>query len=150
MREVETVAREAIESSEILSSVNASHRNHYVREVRRVGAGYCDLVQKYLSKQIGWKKAKVFVDHRAHMKHVFWAVMFQLEGKSYSEIANEMPAAIGKTPAVSTVKRGVSEILDIIRLDTDRRRQVKRGPKPGSVQSDPAKMTRDVLQSLGR
>lgn len=150
LQSVDCVAREEIRKSALLSSVELSHQEEYVREVKRVAAVYCDSVEEFLSKQRGWKKSKVYPDHRAHLKHVIWAVMFQVEGKSYSDIANEMQVAIKELPTVSTVKRAVSGILDLISLDTDRRQEVRRGPKRGSKHSASKKASRDVLRSLGK
>lgn len=149
LRDVETQAREAIENSAPLSCIGTSHQNHYVREVMRVAATYCDKVDAYISKQGDWKRVKVFVDHRAHLKHISWAVRFQIEGKSYSEIAREMRNELDEEPSVSTVKRGVGEVLDMIGLDFDRRRDVKRGPKLGSVLSSATKVRSKTLRSLG-
>jgi hypothetical protein len=115
----------------------------------RVAVGYCDRIEAYLSSRKEWKRVKVFVDHKPHMKRVIWAVRFQVEGKSYTEIAKQMRDETNHEPSVATVKRGVDEVLDIIGLDVDRRSEVKRGPKLGSTQSSEAKTTRATLRSLG-
>lgn len=150
LQDVERLAGEEIKKSWLLSCVEPSHQNDYVREVKRVAATYCDSVEKFLSRQSGWKKAKVHPDHRAHLKHTIWAVMFQIEGKSYSEIAKETQAKIGELPAVSTIKRAVATILDTIGLDTDRRQEVKRGPRRGTKHNASTKASREILKSLGR
>lgn len=148
--DVEHQAGAELNKSRLLSCVESSHQNDYVREVVRVAAAYCDSVEKFLARQKGWKKAKVHPDHRAHLKHTVWAVMFQVEGKSYSDIAKETQAKIGELPAVSTVQRAVAKILDTIGLDSDRRQEVKRGPKRGTKHSASTRASRETLKSLGR
>jgi hypothetical protein len=150
LQEVERLAEEEIKKSWLLSCAESSHQTDYVSEIKRVAAAYCDSVEKFLSKQSGWKKAKVHPDHRAPLKHTIWAVMFQVEGKSYSEIAKEMQAMIEELPAVSTVKRAVATILNTIGLDSDRRQEVKRGPKRGTKHDASTKVRRQTLRSLGR
>jgi len=149
LRDVEALAQKAIETVEPLLCVDVSGRNWYVQEVKRVAEEYCGRVEKYLSTLGDWKKAKVFVDHRAHVKHVIWAVMFQVQRKSYSEIARAMGVEIDQEPSVSTVMRGVDEVLNMIGLDDDRRAAVRRGPKPGSVHSESTKASNEILRSLG-
>jgi hypothetical protein len=149
LRDVEAVAQKAIETVQPLLCVHVSRRNRYVEEVKRVAEGYCSRVEKYLSTLSNWKKAKVFVDHRAHVKHIVWAVMFQVQRNSYSEIARAMGVEIEQEPSVSTVMRGIDEILNMIGLDNDRRAAVRRGPKAGSVHSESTKASNEILRSLG-
>lgn len=149
LRDVEHRAKEIIRSDSLLASVEKSHQSDYVRQIKLVALRYCRSVERHLSKRPGWRKSKVFSGHRTHLRHVVWAVMFQLEGKSYSQIAAAMETEFGRLPAVSTIKRGVSEILDLIALDMDRRSEVRRGPKVGSFHSNSTKTRSAILRSLG-
>jgi hypothetical protein len=92
LQDVEREARERIDRDGLLSTPSPSYKNNYAQEVKRRAVRYCDAVEKHISNRSDWKKSQVFSSYRSHLKRVIWTVMFQLEGKSYSEIADiELP-----------------------------------------------------------
>lgn len=114
-------ARNRIVQDDILAQIEASHREHFIRNLDPVVKNYQDRVSQFY-KALGYKP----VNRQELLKHIEWTVAFQVSGETFTDIAssaNVQPQAISKE---------VNSVLKLIGLD---RRLVKRGRPLGTKDS---------------
>lgn len=122
--------KQHIEQDSFLSSLSSKLKRDIIDAKMAEVETYCDRVLEVYDSQVDslgrpiWKRAESKADL---LRNMVWTVKFQVQGKSYSEIANTDKFS------PSTVKREVESTLDLIGLS--RRPDVKRGRKLGSKDS---------------
>lgn len=97
---------ESIKNDSILRHGEPSSRKAFVDSIIAVADGYCSKVDKY-AESLGYKKTR---EKKKLKQHLVWAVRFQVLSESYSAIAEQ------ERVSVSTVKRAVADILELIEL----------------------------------
>lgn len=127
--------RRIITRHPILSLSKAQPRKRFIESILYKIEDYCRKVEKHFELQPDWQRTK---QTEIRWRNAKWAVKFQVEKLSYSDIARD------SNVSTSTVKRGVDEILSLIGLD--KRPDSKRGRKQGSKNSYTAK----IISGLGR
>src|SRR5215218_5393164 len=84
LADVEHMAREAIEKSPLLASAGTSYVNGFIKAILRKGATYCEDVKRYREAQGERGKTE-----EIPLRYLTWAVAFQVQGKTFMEIARE-------------------------------------------------------------
>lgn len=129
---VSETARQHIASDPILASAEQSHRESFIRAVVDGLSDYCQQVEAAYFEE-DWKQV---AEKRKLTKHLIWTIQFQLQEKSYSQIAR------AEKIEVSTVKRAVDETLIILGLQ--RRRNVRRGRPPHGQNSYASQLLKEL------
>ena len=120
-----------INQDQFFSNVKASLKIDFIEAKMAEVISYCERVlevyfsQKDSSGRSIWKLAEKRDDFPRNLK---WTIRFQILGESFSQIANE------EDKAVSTIKRAIEDILDL--LDLPKRKDAKPGRRRGSKESD--------------
>ena len=114
-------AHNHIIQDEILSHIEASHRERFIRKLDPVVKDYQDHVRRFY-KALGYKP----VNRQELLKHIEWTVAFQVSSESFINIASS--AAVER----QAVSKAVKSVLGLIGLT---QRLTKGGRPLGSKDS---------------
>ncbi len=98
-------ARNRIIKDEILSQVEASHREHFIRKLDPVVKDYQDQVSQFY-KALGYKP----INRYELLKHIEWTVAFQVSRESFINIAS---SADVERQAVSKAVKSVLRLIGL-------------------------------------
>jgi hypothetical protein len=121
-------ARNRIVQDEVLSQIEASHREHFIRQLEPVVKDYQERISEFY-KALGYKP----VNRLELLKHIEWAVAFQVSGESFRGIAG---SADVEPQAVS---KAVKSVLSLIGLN---QRLTQIGRPPGARDSGTRRVVR--------
>ena len=135
LNQVNDQALAEIHAVPLLGLVEPSHRQAFVRQILAAAEKYCVEVEKYL-EQKGYVRPKAG-EKRNLTLHLEWAVLYQIEGWGWSQIAG----STGVNPPA--VQKAVTELLRLIELP---QRPIAKGRPHGSKDSPSV----SILRKLGR
>lgn len=128
-------ARQRLENDPLLSIVEKSHQEAYIRQFKQKVAEYAEKVTAYAKSQASLKLVRSKPKLKTHLE---WTVQVWVLDKNFNEVARSAePKQNGKMPTWKAVKKAVKEILELIEPDWAARLEERFPPgRPGEIKSE--------------